>query len=152
MESRARFHGAGPVTPKFPEIPNEFYTGVDVNIENKGYSYTIYEAYDKSCGEGRGAVLQGTYLPDKGHVRYLYDYKNNNIITLLRDQATPKGTCTVQPLDPKFPFVKAGEQGLVPAQHFLDLNPQSAYKSRRDLKYPDVRYAFYLHAMVCRLA
>jgi hypothetical protein len=93
-------------------------------------------------------VLQGTYLPNSAHVRYLYDYKHQQIIILQRDDDNPKGLCTVQQLSLNDPFVKEQDQKLVPAQHFLDLNPTSVYKTRQESMFPDVRCALPRHATV----
>lgn len=129
---------AGSISPPFPKFPDEFYTGIDVNIVNKGYSYTVYESYDRSCD----AALQEILLPTLGHTRYLYDYKNQKLWTIR--QGTPEkpgGTCSSRPLDPKDPFVKEDGVHLTNAQHFLGLNPNSEYQTRESEGYPTVRCA-----------
>ena len=128
--------GAGTLAQPFPKFPNEFYTGIDVNIVDRGYSYTIYESYDKSCD----AAVQEIFLPTLGHTRYLYDYKNQKLWTMRQGTPEkPKGQCTSRPLDPKDPFVREDGVHLTSAQHYLGLNPNSEYQSRESEGYPTVR-------------
>lgn len=128
---------AGSVTRPLPTFPAEFYTGVDVTITNKGYSYTVYEAYDASCQ----AVVQEISLPNLGHTRYLYDYAHGKMWTMRSAKDDVPASCTMTDLDPSNPFVHEDGVALASSARFLAFHKNSRYIPRADLGYPDVRCA-----------
>ena len=127
----------GALTRPLPEFPREFYTGVDVSINNRGYGYTIYEAYDSTCQ----AVVQEIYMPDRGHVRYLYDYQNQRFWIIRSATKSAQASCSAKPLDRNNAFVHEDGRKLASAAHFLSFHKKSRYVTRKQAGYPEVRCA-----------
>jgi hypothetical protein len=125
-----------------PTFPAEFYTGIDVAITNKGYGYTVYEAFDSSCQ----AVVQEVFLPTKGHTRYLYDYRGQKLWTVRSGNGGVAPACTARPLDAGSAFVHEDGLQLSSAARFLSYHKDSKYIPRAKLGNPIVRCA----AVSCR--
>ena len=130
-------HCAGPIGRPLPTFPAEFYTGIDVSITNKGYAYTVYEAYDAKCQ----AVVQEIFLPTLGHTRYLYDYAHGTLWTVRGATADAPASCSQTSMDASNPFVHEDGVALASSARFLSFHKDSRYIPRAQLGYPDVRCA-----------
>jgi hypothetical protein len=143
---RSICEGAAPIVRPMPVFPSTFYSGIDVSITNKGFTYTVYESYDAGCQ----AVVQEIFLPTLGHTRYLYDYRSQRRWTIRSASKNSPGSCMSQDLDPNNPFVHEDGVQLASAQRFLSFHKDAVYVPRAQLNNPQVRCVLCLkHSLLC---
>ena len=99
-----------------PDFPPKFHSAIQVTIEEKGYSFVLYEAFDYDCD----AVVQEYFTSKDGHVRLLFDFRQHNMWRLYAPNAThPQGSCAAEAIAAEVPFEKITGRHVANARHFL---------------------------------
>lgn len=69
------------------DFPPTFHSAIQVTIEEKGYSFVLYESYDQHCN----AVVQEYFSSKDGHVRLLFHFGKRTLWRMFAPNATYPG-------------------------------------------------------------
>jgi hypothetical protein len=91
-----------------------------VSIQDKGYSFVLYESYDYKCN----AVVQEYYSSQFGHARLLFDFANNSTdkrlwLMVAPNSTFPKGLCVAQKMEAEVPYENVDGKHVSTTRHFL---------------------------------
>jgi hypothetical protein len=113
---------AAPIQPVKPDFPDQFHSAIQVSIQDKGYSYVLYESYDYTCN----AVVQEYYSSHFGHSRLLFNFRDNSAENRLwrmyaPNTTYPKGICVSQRMEAEVPYENVDGKHVATTKHFLGL-------------------------------
>ena len=122
-----------------PEFPPTFHSAIQVTIEEKGYSFVLYESYDHHCN----AVVQEYFSSKDGHVRLLFHFGKRTLWRMFAPNAThPRGVCMSEPMAAEVPYEKISGTHVATTSSFVGARTETwTYRPRNSVNNNEVRYA-----------